>query len=85
MFTSIRKSIEDYDILISDDPIETDLGFNKGENLIDKNMVRIYCRKDDKYVTFVSSKEMMKYEEDFNKFCLYHIKHLFEKIKKETK
>jgi hypothetical protein len=85
MFTTIRKEIEDYDIVISDDPKETYMGFNEDENLLDKGMVRIYCRKDGYYVTFVSSKEMMKYEEDFNKFCLYHIKHLFEKIKKETK
>lgn len=82
-YTSIKKSIDGFDILISDNPHETNLGFNRGENLFFKNMVRIYCQKDGYYATFVSSKEMMKYEPEFDSFCLKNIKRIFENLKKE--
>lgn len=56
IYTTIRKKIKEFDVLISNDPIE----LNKDEDLYYKNLLRVYCRTETHYVTFLISAEMLK-------------------------
>lgn len=57
-YTTIRKTIKEFDVLISNDPREFGKCF-KDDDLLLKNLVRVYCVHEGMWGTCIMSKEML--------------------------
>lgn len=53
-YTTIRKKIKEFNVVITNDPIET----MDYDNLFAKNRYRIFCKTDKYYATFIMSVEL---------------------------
>lgn len=66
-YTTIRKQIKEFEVLITNDPQEMDKS-HADFDLKRKNMLRVYGKTKTHWATLLISAEMLK-EEIFDEFC----------------
>lgn len=76
-YTTIRRKVGEYDVLMTDDPHE----LTGCIDLKKKNLIRVKCVECDKWCTFLMSKEMLKFEGDLVLFITKTIQHHFKRLK----
>lgn len=79
-YTTIKKNIKEFSVIISDDPkLWYQYGF-EDECLQFKNLFRVYCRHENNWVTFLMSQELLKLEPDGDNFIHTMLTRQFAKI-----
>lgn len=70
-YTTIRKKIKEYDVIISDDPKELD-----GDRTVKyKNLLRVTCVNGTKWATFLISKMMLNNIDNLDGFVYKNLEH----------
>lgn len=79
-FTTIKKHIKEYSVLITDDPAELP-NLPDMDILFKKNILRVYCVHGDKWATFLMANEMLVDIPKVDDFIYTMLQRQFDKIK----
>lgn len=77
-YTTIKKQVGIYDVLMTDDP--TVLPRAGRENAQFKNLLVCYCEHNGKFASFLMSKQILKDESSLYVFLTNNINHILAQI-----
>lgn len=82
-YTTIEKKVKEFDVLITNNPAIFDDRF-PDKSLLKTNLVRVYCKHEGLWATFLMSKKMINLDQ-CDKFIYELLVRQFDKTKNSIK